>query len=95
MAIETTYTDARQGLARLLDRVTNDREVVLIRRRGREKVALVSAEELAGLQETAQLLRSPRNARRLLSALRRALKRTLRPRSTAAVRRELGLDDSR
>jgi len=95
MAIETTYTDARQGLARLLDRVTNDREVVLIRRRGREKVALVSAEELAGLQETAHLLRSPRNARRLLSALRRALKRTLRPRSTAALRRELGLDDSR
>lgn len=95
MAIETTYTNARQGLARLLDRVANDREVVLIRRRGREKVALVSAEELAGLQETAHLLRSPRNARRLLSALRRALKRTLRPRSTAALRRELGLDDSR
>lgn len=95
MAIETTYTDARQGLARLLDRVTNDREVVLIRRRGREKVALVSAEELAGLQETAHLLRSPRNARRLLSALRRAMKRTLKPRTTAAVRRELGLDDSR
>lgn len=95
MAIETTYTDARQGLARLLDRVANDRVVVLIRRRGREKVALVSAEELAGLQETAHLLRSPRNARRLLSALRRALKRTLKPRSTAALRRELGLDDSR
>jgi antitoxin YefM len=95
MAIETTYTNARQGLARLLDRVVNDREVVLIRRRGREKVALVSAEELAGLQETAHLLRSPRNARRLLSALRRALKRTLRPRSTAGLRRELGLDDSR
>ncbi len=95
MAIETTYTDARQNLARLLDRVANDREIVLIRRRGREKVALVSAEELAGLQETALLLRSPRNARRLLTALRRALKRTLRPRSAAALRRELGLDDSR
>jgi antitoxin YefM len=94
MAIETTYTDARQGLARLLDRVTNDREVVLIRRRGREKVALVSAQELAGLQETAHLLRSPRNARRLLSALRRAMKRTLKPRTLAELRRDLGLDDS-
>ena len=95
MPIETSYTEARQGLAQLLDRVTNDREVVLIRRRGRAKVALVSAEELAGLQETAHLLRSPRNARRLLSALRRALKRTTKPRSLSALRQELGLDDSR
>ena len=79
--IETTYTDARADLARLLDRVAKDREVVLIRRRGREKVALVAESELSGLLETAHLLRSPRNARRLLAALRRALANKVRPRS--------------
>ena len=73
MAIDTTYTDARENLAKLLDRVTGDREVVFIRRRGRERVALVAADELEGLMETAHLLRSPRNATRLLTALRRAI----------------------
>ena len=62
MAIDTTYTEARANLAKLLDRVTNDQEVVFIRRRGREKVALVAADELESLMETAHLLRSPRNA---------------------------------
>ncbi|HET7291012.1 MAG TPA: type II toxin-antitoxin system prevent-host-death family antitoxin [Vicinamibacteria bacterium] len=92
MAIETTYTAARQGLARLLDRVTDDREVVLIGRRGRPKAALVAADELSSLLETAHLLRSPRNAQRLLSALRRALDRRGRKASAASLRRELGLE---
>lgn len=92
MPIETTYTAARQGLARLLDRVTNDREVVLIGRRGRPKAALVAADELESLLETAYLLRSPRNARRLLSALRRALGRKGRRATVASLRRELALE---
>jgi antitoxin YefM len=92
MAIDTTYTDARENLAKLLDRVTGDREVVFIRRRGREKVALVAADELAGLMETAHLLRSPRNAVRLLSALRRALRGTGGPTSVAELRQGLGLE---
>jgi antitoxin YefM len=69
---ETTYTRLRQSLASVLDRVANDREVVIIRRKGEQRVALVPADELASLMETAHLLRSPRNAQRLLSALRRA-----------------------
>ena len=93
MPLETTYTEARKSLARLLDRVTNDREVVFIRRRGREKVALVAADELSSLMETAHLLRSPKNAARILSALRRALRRSLRPQSVARLRQELGLTD--
>ena len=52
--------------ASLMDQVTDTREPVLIRRRGRESVALVAADELASWVETAYLLRSPRNARRLL-----------------------------
>ena len=50
------------------------RGIGVVRRRDAEGVALVPVDELAGLQETAQLLRSPKNARRLLTALRRAEK---------------------
>ena len=62
------------GLIRqsLMDRVVEDREVVMVRRRQGGDVALVTADELDGLLETAHLLRSPRNAARLLSALERA-----------------------
>ena len=62
------------GLIRqsLMDRVVEDREVVMVRRRQGGDVALVAADELEGLLETAHLLRSPRNAARLLSALERA-----------------------
>lgn len=72
MAIETTYTAARDQLKALMDRVVADREVVMVRRRQGGDVALVAADELEGLLETAYLLRSPRNAARLLSALERA-----------------------
>jgi len=95
MAIDTTYTDARENLAKLLDRVTGDREVVFIRRRGRERVALVAADELEGLMETAHLLRSPRNAVRLLSSLRRALGGGGKARSVAKLRRDLGLESAK
>ena len=74
MTIEVSYSQARQKLASLLDEVTQDREVVIINRRGGEPAALIAADELASLTETAYLLRSPANAARLLEALARALK---------------------
>lgn len=77
MVIETTYTAAREQLKALMDRVVEDREVVMVRRRQGGDVALIAAEELEGLLETAHLLRSPRNAARLLSALERAQAETL------------------
>jgi len=70
MATETTYTALREKLATYLDRVTDDREVLLVRRRGARDVAIVPADELAGLMETAHLLRSPKNAQRLFESLR-------------------------
>jgi antitoxin YefM len=73
MAIQTSYTEARSNLARLCNQVTEDRETVIITRRGAADVALIAADELVSLQETAHLLRSPRNAARLLAALNRAL----------------------
>ena len=72
MLRETSYTQARRNLAALLDQVTETREPVLIRRRGREAVALIAADELAGWFETTHLLRSPENMRRLLAASERA-----------------------
>jgi antitoxin YefM len=92
MPSHTTYTKARANLAKLCALVTDDREIVIINRRGGEDVALVAAAELASLIETAYLLRSPKNARRLLTALKRAERRTVKPRPLAKLRRELGLD---
>jgi len=88
--IKTTYSQARENLASLLDQVTGDREIALIKRRGREDVALVSAKELSGLLETAHLLRSPANAKRLLTALRRAQTKKLRPTDLDALSMERG-----
>lgn len=89
--IETTYTNLRQSLASVLDRVANDHEVVIVRRKGDKTVAMVPADELAGLIETAHLLRSPKNARRLLTALRRAAAGKGKPGRLDKLRREIGL----
>jgi len=91
MPIETTYTSLRERLASVLDQVSNDQEVVIVRRRGAKDVALVPADELASLMETAYLLRSPRNAKRLLTALRRAKQGKLKPEPVEKLRREIGL----
>lgn len=72
MVFETSYTRARANLAKLCQRVTADRDVVVITRRGGDDVALISADELSGLLETAHLLRSPKNAARLSAALERS-----------------------
>ena len=92
MPIETTYTQARARLAALLSEVVAQREVVIIRRRGAEDVALIAAAELSSLMETAHLLRSPRNAARLLASLERAQRREGEPQSLEELEREVGLE---
>ena len=89
MALETTYTRLRQNLASVLKQVADNQETVVVRRKGGRDVALVPASELAGLIETAHLLRSPRNARRLLTALHRAERGKAKPVSVAELRREM------
>ena len=81
--VVTSYTDARARLAALCDHVASTRETVIIKRRSAEDVALVSAEELESLLETAHLLRSPRNAQRILSALQRAQSQETPPSAVA------------
>ena len=92
MTIQTTYTQARAELAKLLDQVTHDREVVVIKRRGEEEVAMIAATELGSLMETAYLLRSPANAERLLTALGQALKNEVQPLTVEELRREVGIE---
>lgn len=92
MTIQTTYTKARSNLSKLLDEVTKNHETVIITRRGSEDVAIVSASELSSLTETAHLLRSPKNAQRLLQALTRALEKTGTTQTVADLRHEVGLD---
>ncbi len=92
MSIQTTYTNARAQFARYWDEVTNNREVVIIKRRGVEDVALISASELTGLLETSHLLRSPKNAERLLAAFDRAVKKKGTPQSIEELKKEVGLE---
>jgi antitoxin YefM len=93
MPIHTTYTKARANMAKMMDKVIRDRDVVVIERRGRESVAMISADELASLTETAYLLRSPKNAERLLSALNSALKNEGRSMETGQLRAEFIVDE--
>jgi antitoxin YefM len=95
MAIHTTYSNARANLAHLCNQVAENREIVLINRRNAEDVALIAASELSSLLETAHLLRSPKNAQRLLTALNRALSRTEIPQSIEDFKQEIGLDEAK
>lgn len=90
MTIQTTYTQARAKLAALCDEVTENREIVIIQRRGAEDVALIASDELSSLLETRYLLQSPRNAERLLAALARAQQRTVAAQSVDDLRDEVG-----
>jgi len=66
-----SYTESRARYAEVLDSVVNDREEVVITRAGHDPVVIVSLADFESLRETAYLLRSPANARRLLDAMQR------------------------
>lgn len=91
MSIETTYTHARAHLAELCDAAAQDRQIIIIRRRNVEDVAMIAADELSSLLETAHLFGSSRNAERLLRALARVRERGEESMSLAALRRDMGL----
>ena len=91
MATEITYTALRENLASVMNRVVDDQETVIVRRKGGRDVALVPATELASLTETEYLLRSPNNAKRLLGAIRDAKRGRLRKMTMEQLRREVGL----
>jgi len=92
MTIETTYSQAREQLKTLMDRAVDDREVVVVRRRSGGAVAMIAADELQSLMETAHLLRSPKNAERLLAALARARAGEAPPMTVDALAERVGLE---
>jgi len=90
--LQTTYTNARANFASLCDEVIENQEIVLIRRRKGSNVAMIAADELQSLVESAHLMRSPKNAERLFSALERALKGSETASSLKVLRSEVGLE---
>lgn len=70
MSLEVSYSEARNNLASLMDQVTDDCEVVVIKRRGHASVAMIGADELSSLLETEYIFRSPKNAERLMNAIK-------------------------
>ncbi len=64
-----TYTTARQNLAKTMDKVCRDRAPVIVTRKASDSVVIMSLEDFEALEETAYLLRSPRNARRLMESI--------------------------
>ena len=96
----TSPTEARKNFFQLLDRASQDHEVITITRRDGENVVLIAESDLTGLMETAYLLRSPRNAQRLFEALERSVQRDQQPvvmqssvEAIAQLRQELGFDE--
>lgn len=64
-----TYTKARANLAKTMDDVCDDHEPVIITRAGEASVVMLSLEDYKSLEETSYLLRSPKNARRLIESI--------------------------
>ena len=68
-----SFTELRQNMAHYFDRVTEDREpLVVTRQGGKGNLVVVSEEEVSGWQETVHLLSSPKNAERLLASIEEA-----------------------
>jgi antitoxin YefM len=64
-----TYTSARSNLAKTMEKVCDDHSPVIITRKTSQPVVMMSLEDFEALEETAYLLRSPKNARRLLESV--------------------------
>ncbi len=64
-----TYSQARKNLAKTMDKVCDDRSPIIVTRKNRRSVVMMSLEDYEALEETAYLLRSPRNAKRLREAV--------------------------
>lgn len=92
MTIETTYSNAREQLKSLMDRAVDDREVIVVRRRSGGDVAMIAADELESLVETAHLLRSSKNAERLLTALARARTDSVAPTALSDLQKRADFD---
>lgn len=87
--MKASYTETRGNFAQLWDRVVDEREILTIHRRGSEDVVLLPASEFSSLQQTAHLMRSPRNAKRLLEALAQSIQGEGEKTDIASLREEI------
>ena len=87
-----TCEQAKENLERLWDESVSSREPILVKRRGHADLALLPAADLSSLLETAHLLRSPRNARRLLESIRNANDGKYSVMTMANLRRKAGMN---
>lgn len=67
--LSISYSNARSNLAKTIDRVCEDHTPIAITRNGESSVVMISMDDYQALQETAYLLNSPNNARRLMQAI--------------------------
>lgn len=92
MMNEVSYSFARNNLAQVLETAEEAQVPVIVKRRNHADMAIFPAAELRSLEETAHLLRSPKNAQRLLAALQRALEGSVKPQAIRDLRGEVGLE---
>ncbi len=92
--ITTTYSQLREQLAEVWDQAEESNEAVIVTRRGHQDMAFLPAGELAGLRETAHLLRSTANARRLFEAISRALQGETEASTPDELRARFDLNES-
>lgn len=90
MATWRSYSDLRRNLKAACDHVCDHHEPLFVERRRGGDVVLLSREDFDSLEETAYLLRSPQNARRLLEALNRTANERGRFDSIGDLEREVG-----
>lgn len=93
MSTEITYAEAQANLENLCDRAVETGEVIVINRPNGKNAILISKAELESLLETLYLLRSPVNATRLLTALKRAKARVVQPQTLDEICKKFGLDE--
>ena len=89
--MKTASKRSRRSFANIWKQVVDTREPLIVQCKGAEDLAILPAAELAGLEETAHLLRSPKNAQRLLAALRQSLAGKGKPQTLASLKAEVGL----
>ena len=89
---ETTYSQARNNLATILDEVYDGRQIMVIKRRNHKNVALIAEDELSSLLECVYLLRSPENAKRLFRALEWAETEDETSQTLAELKEELKIE---
>lgn len=64
-----TYTAARQNLAKTMEKVCRDHAPIIVTRNSKNSVVILSLEDYEALEETAYLLRSPKNTTRLMESI--------------------------